>query len=109
MLAVRSDSDNCSFSYNGTTGQGSYQAALSQLKRNVGQRLRISYANMNYHTVITNLVSGEEIFRYDPGFHTRPLPENNIFALEGLLENDECFSVNSLVLLHKGDKAPIIW
>ena len=108
VLAVRSNSDYCPFSYSETGGKESYRTALSYLKNHLGKKLRISYALMNYHTVITNLESGEEIFRYDPGYHTRKLPEGNIIELEGLLEGHRGSSLDSLRILHDSDKAPII-
>ena len=108
VLAIRSTSGSPNLGTKEALSTNRFAQGLSELRKNLGQRIRIRFAAMDFHREITNLDTGDEIFRYDPGFPTRELPETHLVALQGILQADSAASPDSLIFLHDGDKAPII-
>jgi cyclopropane fatty-acyl-phospholipid synthase-like methyltransferase len=107
VLAVRSDSVSSNFEYREASIVKFFERGLAQLREIVGQPVRIRWLSA-YHTVVTNLSTGEEIYRHKLGFPIREVTAAMQFSLEGVLQENSASAEGALVFLHSGDQAPIM-
>lgn len=106
VLAIRSNKVSSSFGYRESEIVALYERGLSELRENIGQTVRINYIG-TYGPTITNLTTGEEIYRHNIGFSIKDLPASSQHTLEGVLQQHQGKGPRPLVFRHSGDQAPV--